>query len=321
MTKIPTINTASMSLEGCQTSAAVAAVLAGNMEMGQAITVGGEEGSTSPPRDFLLTRNSDGGTVITELKPQDAHGNVLTTPGRIVQGVTVETQDSLVSYVNDFKDHGSRLFASISASTITAVLDYHQGATSALETGGDDAHGVDAGKADFGQHVVTLKLPYSEEWDRWTKADGQLYDQQTFARMLHENRLEIIEPDAATIIEAVRDLRAARNVSFTPDVSLMHNTESFVLSDVTDVSRRTGELSIPSAFVLRVPVYFGGEVIQIEAQLRTDTAEGKLKLGFKLMRRENIRQQVFQRVVSAVAESTGLPSVYGARAGRNTIAE
>ncbi|WDS38346.1 hypothetical protein W2_gp036c [Caulobacter phage W2] len=308
-------------LAACTTSAAVAAILAGSAEMGQAITVGGEEGSAIPPRDFLLITDRDGGVIVTELKPQDAHGNILTKPGRIAQGVTVETQDSLVSYVNDFKDHGSRLFASISASTITAVLDYHQGATSALEKDGDTHGGADAGKADFGQHVVTLKLPFAEEWDRWTKADGQLFDQQTFARMLHENRLEIIEPDAATIIEAVRDLRAARNVSFTPEVSLMHNTESFVLSDVTDVSRRTGELTIPSAFMLRIPVYFGGEVIEIEAQLRTDTAEGKLKLGFKLMRRENVRQQVFKRVVSAVAEGTGLPSVYGARAGRNTTAE
>lgn len=295
-------------LLGSVTSAGVAAVLGRREQMGQAITVG-EDGEG---RDFLLTRDATGNTRVEEIKPLDFHGNLTAKPSRIVQVVEVETQDSLEAYVRDFKTASSRLFASISASTITAVLDYHQGRTDALASGVEVVQ-RDAMAADFGQNTAMLRLPFSEEWERWAAADGKLFDQQSFARTLHENRTEISEPDAATVIDAVRDLRAARNVTFTPEVSMTNNTESFSLSDTTDVSRRTGSLDIPASFVLRLPVYFGGEVVQIEAALRTEVVEGRLMLGIKLMRRENVRQAVFQRAVLAVTSATGVPVVYGHR--------
>jgi uncharacterized protein YfdQ (DUF2303 family) len=315
----PSITPHDADLVAANTSAAVAALVARREQMGQAITIG-EGTPESPARDFLLTRDRTGGTSVVEIFPTDAHGHKTVKPSRIVQGVTLETLDSLITYVNDFKDHGSRLFASISKNSMTAVLDYHQGATSALGSDSEIHGAEDAGTADFGQNTATLSLPYSEEWTRWKNRDGLLMSQQDFARFLYENRQEIASPDSATIIDAVRDLRAARNVTFEADVSMMHDTESFVLKDATDVSRKTGTLDIPANFLLRLPVYFGGELVNVEAMLRTDTSDGKLKVGVKLMRLENIRQEVFQRAVQLAATETGLPVVYGSRQGSVTMA-
>jgi hypothetical protein len=73
------------------------------------------------------------------------------TPRYIKQAVTVQTQDSLVEYVNRYKGADTVLFADISSNTIVATVDYHAK---------DKAANV--------AHRAVLNLPFSEEWRLWT---------------------------------------------------------------------------------------------------------------------------------------------------------
>lgn len=250
------------------------------------------------------------------LAKRDAHGLLVDKPERIAAAVTVETQDSLVSYVRDFKGTGTRLFASISSSVIVAVLDYHDGRTDAVAdmgataTPADENHGFTP-VADFADHAATLRLAFSEEWSTWTAQDGKLVDQVTFARFIQENAPDVESPDAATLLELARDLRGTRTKRFTGDVNMMAARDSFTYEDRTDL-KTPGDLAVPDAFMLRLPVYFGGERVALQAQLRYDVNdEGQLRLGFKLLRRESVRQATFQKLVDDVADRSGCPVVYG----------
>lgn len=265
-------------------------------------------------RAFLITPRGDGGGVdIAEVLKRDAHGNLTDLPGRIVSAVTVQTQDSLSAYVNDFKSEGTRLFADIFANSIVAVLDYAEGRTDALSgvvmKGTDSIESLLTG---FRDHVATLSLPFSEEWKVWTKADGTLMSQNDFARFVLENQPDFLNPDHATMRELVNDLRATRNVKFTAEVNVNAETESFEYADRTDVHRRDN-LEIPSSFTIKIPVYFGGRSVEVMAQLRhgVDSETGALKLGFKLLRLEQVRQAVFKELVTEVSDQTGAPVVYG----------
>lgn len=276
---------------------------------------------------FTTEKTHSGETVRHEvLRPTDDHGLVGEKPSRVAGGVTVETQDSLVDYVRDFKGTGSRLFASISSNVIVAVLDYHAGRTDAVKDMGGESAEPDTlhdyvPEPDHGQHVATLRLPFSEEWQTWTGQDGKLVDQVMFARFIQENAPDIETPDAATLLEMVRDLRGSRSVKFTGEVNLNSDRDSFVYEDKVNVGSARGELVIPDAFTLRLPVFFGGESVTIQAQLRHDVGDnGKLALGFKLLRRESVRQATFRKLVDDVAGQAGVPVVYGQRERRDSVA-
>ena len=262
---------------------------------------------------YIFTENAAGGVDRHRIVPTDDYGHILAKPSRIRQGVTVETADSLVNYVRDFKVDGTRLFASISTNVILAVLDYHEGRTTAVaDLGAEHSVGADdEGKADHADHTVTLRLPYSEEWGTWTGQDQKLMSQLDFARFIQENGVDILSPDRGDLLDIVRDLRGTRKKKFTGDLNLNGGDTSFEYEDRAEVSAKDS-VAIPDAFTLRLPVFFGGELVELQAQLRHDvTQEGELKLGYKLLRRESVRQATFKAVVQDVADRSGAPAVYG----------
>ena len=263
--------------------------------------------------DYLAFKNERGGVVIQRMPKVDDHGMVIEAPARIAQGVVLETATSLVEYVRDFKRDGTRLFAEIAANTIVAIIDYHEGRTSGVEDLGGQ-HSTDAddkGTADFTDHRATLVLPFSEQWEIWKKADDKLMDQLDFARFVHENQQDVEDPTGADLLEVVRDLRGSRLKRFTGDMNLNASGTSFEYEDRAGVSAKDS-VTIPDAFRLSIPVYFGGPCVSLFAQLRHDVDDsGRLKLGFKLLRAESVRQATFQAVVDDAAERAGVPAVYG----------
>lgn len=288
-------------------SAALIAELARKAAGASIATVGGVE--------YLVTTDREGGVKAVRVNPADAHGNMTDKPARIVQSVTVQTQDSLVSYARDYKEGGSRFFANMDRNRIVAVLDYHAGRTDALaDLGTADAATVANVAADFGQHVATLDLPFSEEWKVWKKADGELMTTTDFARFIRENAPDIVTPDAATLIELAGDLRGLRNVKFTGEVNMNAENETFEYTDATDVHRKNG-MAVPEGFVISIPVYFGGRKVELAATLRHKFDEGRLFLGVKLLRLEAVRQAIFRELVDDVSNRAGIPVVYGSRGG------
>lgn len=262
-------------------------------------------------------RDHHGGVGHLVFQENDDHGNLKNKPCRVAQGVTIETAPSLVSYVRDFKGDGTRIFADISTDTLVAVLDYHEGRTSAVADLGGESEGDDSADftpaPDFGQHVATLRLKRSEEWELWAGKDGQLMDQVSFARFLYENAQDVADPSGADLLDVVKDLRASRSKSFTGDLNLGREGVSFDYSDRQNVSAKDS-VTIPERFTLSIPVYFGEGPVTIQAHLRHEVDEGgRLNLGFKLLRRESVRQATFQSLVDRVAAESGAPAVYGRR--------
>lgn len=214
-------------------------------------------------------------------------------PKEIVQHVTLQNADALKGYLNRFKTDTSMMFADVSASRIVGAIDYHGPAKAALVS-----------------HKAMLDLPHSEEWKTWTGINGQLKPQLEFARFVEENAPDIKAPDAASLLEAVRDLQARRNVNFIQAVRTDSDNESFEFTDNTE-ARTKADLELPTKFLLSIPVYFGDADVEVPAFLRWKLDEGKLMLGIKLHRSEHIRQAAFNLIVTDAAEQTSLLAVFG----------
>ena len=91
------------------------------------------------------------GYDVKDITPPNA-ADVL-APKTVVANVQMQTADSLVHYVNRFKNLDSVLFGDINSNTIVSVIDYH------TESGASE-EGI---KPKLATHRATLKLPFSQE--------------------------------------------------------------------------------------------------------------------------------------------------------------
>ena len=225
----------------------------------------------------------------------DEHGLSITLPRYIKQSVTVQTQDSLVEYVNKFKADDTLLFADMTNSVIVAAVDYHA-----------------AKQAAHSAHRATLSLPFSEEWRLWTGISGKLVPQLEFARFLEENGADVRTPSAGELLEACRDLQAHRKVNFIKAVRTSSDNENFEFTDETKTTTKGG-IELPTKFVLGLPVYFGEPDTEVHAFLRwkMDPEAGGLSLGIALHRAEHVRQAVFKQIVEGVSSRTSCTAVFG----------
>lgn len=214
-------------------------------------------------------------------------------PKTIEQAVTLQNADALKAYLNRFKGETSIMFADIAGSRIVGAIDYHGPGQGALV-----------------KHKATLDLPYSEEWKTWSAINGQLKPQLEFARFIEENAPDVKSPDAATLLEAVRDLQARRNVNFIQAVRTDSDNECFEFTDNTE-ARTKDDLELPTKFVLGIPVYFGDPDVEVHAFLRWKLEDAKLLLGIKLHRAEHVRQAAFNLIVTDAMEKTSLLAVFG----------
>lgn len=215
-------------------------------------------------------------------------------PDHIAQTVLLETAASLSDYLTRFKTAETTLFANIGVNTIVGVIDYHA-----------------PGKADLAKHVAKLTLPYSSEWALWSGIDGKLMGQLEFARFLEENAQDVRAPDTADLLECVRDMQAVEKADFRARVRPESDNIDFDFSQSTDAGTRNGTLEVPKRLSLAFPVFFGGEPIALEARLRWRKTQDGLQLGVMILRKEQTRQEEFQRVVSQISASANVPAHYG----------
>lgn len=257
---------------------------------------------TADGREYLIYPKDYEARDVTE-----AYGLKHKRPAYVHQHVLLQQRDSLVEYVRRFKTAASLLFADIDESAIVAVIDYHDAAN------GPDATGAvePASQANHGAHKASMVLPLSEEWKCWKKIDGMLQNQLAFARHIEENAPDIKAPPAGELFDAIRDLQAHRKVSFVAAVRTASNNQDFAYEEETNATTRKGNIELPHAFLLSIPVYFGEPATELQAFLRWKLDDGALVLGVQLYRAEYVRQAAFRLIVTQVAEATGCPVVFG----------
>lgn len=251
--------------------------------------------NTADGRTFAVTRTD---FKLDNITP--AHKAEEFKPKHVSASVMVQTAASMIDYVSRFKNADTVLFANIDKNMVVAAIDYHKAVAGAAPT------------AEFGAHNAVLTLPYADEWNTWTKNNENMMSHIDFASFLEENSFDVITPPGAELLELCRDLQVKQDVNFGSSVR-MGDTSSINYSKEGDVASK-GSISLPVSFSISIPVYFGEPAVQMTAFMRRQISDGKLRLGYKLLRLEAIRQREFGRVVSEIKAGTGdLTTVYGAK--------
>lgn len=222
-------------------------------------------------------------------------------PKVVTQHVKMQTAGSLIDYINRFKDDDTVLFADIASNSIVSIIDYHAEPL-------PESQKVVGPR--LGSHRATLSLPFSLEWQTWTRASGKLMSHLEFATFLEENAVDVKNPVGADLLELCRDLQVIQNVNFGSTVRMGDTTQVNYQKDADATSK--GSIALPPSIMLSIPVYFGEMAVPVAAFMRRKIDDGKLYLGVQLSRSENVRQEEFHRIVDAVTENVNhLTTVYG----------
>lgn len=245
-------------------------------------------------------------------------------PKLITQAVKVQDVASIMNYVNRFKNADSALFADISSSTILGVIDYHHAHMPDLQSATDGSGGApDLGPAaSHTKHTVSLTIPKSLEWETWTGIDGRLMSHVDFSNFLEENSMdilplgvatnrdgEVIEDAPTTILELCRELQVKSTYGAASEI---RNGDyiSVEMQKGDDISTKRN-VALPVSIDLNIPVYFGEQAVLMKAFMRRKVDGGQLKLGIKLQRPEQARQDEFKRIVTEIEQGVMLATLYG----------
>lgn len=211
--------------------------------------------------------------------------------------VTVNTVESLCDYVNRHKAESTTIWAQDNGMVI-AVVDDHEGNESLTD--------ITPG---WGRHRATLKLVETPAWKRWHAANRALLSQAEFAELVEESIPDIIEPDAADLLELAQNLQVTRAASFSSDMRLATGTVKFHYTE--DDAASAGDMEIPQQIVLRLAPYIGLDPVEVVARFRYRLNNGQLKLGFVIDRLEELLIKVREELCDAIEVATGIKPFQG----------
>lgn len=228
--------------------------------------------------------------VPTGMKLEDL-SRFLPPPPRIEQKVTLLTVPAFVEYVNRFKRPDSSIFANETTGRYEAVLDYHHSA---------EASDFPRGDCD---HTAGYLCPQSEQWLAWVGQNGKWFEQVAFAEFLETTLRDITEPPGATFLEIALQLQIHKSAEFNSEVNLDNGQTRFRYEEtLRSGNKKAGDIDIPSAFTIDIPVFVDGAVFKVQARFRYRLDEGKLKLGYQLIRHSEVYQSAVKRVTAEVRQ-------------------
>lgn len=214
---------------------------------------------------YLLRPN---GYTVETLQSHKIH------PERVEQNVCFDELDGFAAYLNRFgAPDETVVFLQQSATEIRmqGVIDYH------------DPSKVQGGQlaAGWKKHVATFEPVYTPEWKLWTSKNQTGMEQAAFARFLEENRVDVIEPDAATLIEICQNLEMKSDVVYK---KAFRDLDGMVQLQYSEEAKPVQNITIPYSFTIRVIPYRGESAEDVQCKVRYRLRDGVLTFFYEMVR-------------------------------------
>ncbi|MFJ9128893.1 DUF2303 family protein [Streptomyces sp. NPDC102340] len=249
----------------------------------------------------LAPHQLEPGKVYAFNTPRGVHQVDLTGPqhtghlDRKTGHTTVRDAASFLAYYAKHHDDATEVYSDVERLTITAVLDAHQ-----------------ADAARFGEHRLTLGLRRTKAWEEWVTLDGQLVDQDRFANFLEDHLVNLVDPDAATMLEIAQSIKATTRADFQSSTRLQSGERKFAYTeDVKASAGNKGEFAIPETFRIAVQPFEGADAYSMTARFKYRLGGGSLALGFKLEQPEERAKAAFADVLTEIGKGISTPILNG----------
>lgn len=213
-------------------------------------------------------------------------------PIRNKEKIELQDADSFIAYLEKFKSPDSAVFFNNDSCSFLAVVDFSS-----------------PDMPSWGDHTATFAPRLSEEWNLWFGKNGRFEAQVPFGRFIEENNIDVLTPDAATLLEMVMTFEATKSISFR-EASRLKNGQ-VQLTWVEDI--KTGSIDIPDSIIIKIPVFYGQKPREIQLRFRYNINEQKLQLAYDFVRPERVKNEAAAEIVQLVRAETGLPVHMGKR--------
>ena len=217
---------------------------------------------------------------------------LLPPPERPQQRVKLTTVESFVAYVNRYRTESTAVFADETVGKFEAVLDYHGAPVQrglALPPG--------RGHQD---HLAYYDAPHSVEWKAWAARDGQWMTQLDFAQLIESRLTDVVTPAPADLMQLALELQVHKAAEFRSEQVLQTGQTRFRYEETISGSSRGGELAIPKAFTILVPIFTGEKPQPVELLFRFRLQDAKLSLSYQIQRREQLVAQAALQVSESI---------------------
>ncbi|MGW7196613.1 DUF2303 family protein [Streptomyces chryseus] len=221
-------------------------------------------------------------------------------PPRKSGTTVVRDVDSFMAYFDKHSDASTEVYADLESRTITAVL---------------DAHTKDGAR--WGGHRLQLRLRPTTAWSTWMAQDGQMLKQEAFAEFIEDNLVDLVEPDAATMLELAESFEATTSASFQSGTKLASGQRQLTyVEDVQAKAGSRGDIVIPAVLKLALRPFEGSDAFAVTARFRYRLANQVLTLGFKIERPDDVLANAFDDVRTAIDSDVEMAVLNGAPASR-----
>lgn len=243
--------------------------------------------------------NPDGGVVIIDVEAERRKIQDLDAPRRKTGVYALHDAASFLAYVDKHGDGATEVWADTTRSTITAVLDAHEG---------------DLGGPRFEQHRATYAVLLTDAWKAWAALDGKLLDQEAFAQHIEDRSIDIIRPNGADMLELAQSFHATIGVHFDSSKALSSGERQLTYrEDINASAGKAGQMDIPASFDLGLVPFEGADAFPVTARFRYRIVNGTLRIGYHLERPADVLRTAFLDVVSHIEEGIDGPVLRGAR--------
>lgn len=214
--------------------------------------------------------------------------NVNGVPAHIREVEKVGTAEAFIAYFQRFADESSVAFVDIPNAQFTGVIDYHE--TDVL-----------GNKASLCAHRVVFAAPETAEWQAWRKNNAQDMSQEDFAQFIEDMAPDLIEPDAATMLEVASTLQATTEVSFHRAIRLDNGqTQLHYNQQINGSAGEQGRLTIPTVIKIGVQFFRGGSRYELDARFRYRLRNGGVKLRYELVRPDKAVEAALHDLIAAI---------------------
>lgn len=158
---------------------------------------------------------------------------------------------------------------------------------------------------------VRIEFRPTPQWSKWMGINGKLMPQVEFAEFIEDNLSDIESPPGAQMLEVATQLQGMRTLNFKRGVRLSDGNVQFEHVEDTQARVGAGNVAVPEALVLRLAPLQGCPVYAVPARFRWRLGEGKLSLGIKLERVEDLMTRVIEDIVAKIERSTDISVIEG----------
>ena len=215
-------------------------------------------------------------------------------PRSNMREMRVSDVPSFVAYVNKWKT--DETVVTIADDQASAIIDY-----------GRPAAGVG-----WGVHKCAVWFQHAPEWELWTGNADSWLTQRGFAEFLEENAGDVLDPDAAGLLEIVTDLEGHSNATLKNAVRLDNGQRELTYIEDINVTSgsKAGNVVIPTSIKVALRVYkHDAQPRALTALLKYKVVDGRVSFMFTFGREvddtlEIVRQE-WQTAITAQINGDG----------------